>query len=124
MCVWGFNDVVVRTLLIDVLVGQLVLLAQEVADHGGEEVTRTARVARGVLGGTAEVVIIVVIGNVASSGRNCRGCEVVLVGTAHLGWQDWVLLASTAHASAAAIAAAWGSQCMLVQGVLVFKIRY
>lgn len=74
-----------RTLLVDLLVGQLVLLAQEVPDHGGEEVAGAARVARGVLGGTGEVVVIVVKGDLAASGRDCGGVEVVLIRAAPLG---------------------------------------
>lgn len=85
MCCLLLNGYTVRTLLVDLLIGQLVLLAQEAADHGGEEVAGAARAARGVLGGTGEVVVIVVKGDMASSGRNCVGGEVVLVGAAPLG---------------------------------------
>lgn len=72
---------VVHTLLVDLLRGQLVLLAQEVPDHGGEDVaTGAARAASGMLGGTGEVVVIVVKGDLASSGGNCGGGEAVSVG--------------------------------------------
>lgn len=85
MCVWGSIGVV-RTLLVDLLVGQLLLLAQEVADHGGEEVAaRAARVTRGMLGGTGEVIVIIVKGDLASSRRDCGWVKVVLVGAAPLG---------------------------------------
>lgn len=86
MCIGGSGLGVVRTLLVDLLVGQLLLLAQEVADHGGEDVAaRAARVARGVLGGTGEVVVIIVKGDLASSGRDYRRVKVVLVGATPLG---------------------------------------
>lgn len=82
----GFKDGALRTLLVDLLIGQLVLLAQEAPDHAGEDVAAgAARVARGMLGGTGEVVVIVVKGDLASSGRDCGGVEVVLVGPAPLG---------------------------------------
>lgn len=80
------NNGAVHTLLVDLLGGQLVLLAQEVPDHGGEDVAaRTARAASGVLGGTGEVVVIVVKGDLASSGGNCGRGEAVSVGAAPLG---------------------------------------
>lgn len=63
----------VRTLLVNVLGGKLVLLAQEAADHGGEDVTAgAARAARGMLRRAGEVVVIVVEGDRAASGRNCK----------------------------------------------------
>lgn len=76
----------VRTLLVEVLSGQLFLLAQEATDHGGEDVAAgAARTARGVRGCTGEIIVIVVKGDLAASGRHCERGEVVLVWAAPLG---------------------------------------
>jgi len=79
----------VRTLLVDLLGRKLVLLAQEAPDHGGEDVAAgAAGAARGVLCGAGEVVIIVVEGDLASSGRNCKpgGSRVSLGLAGQAGW--------------------------------------
>lgn len=63
----------VHTLLVNILGGKLVLLAQEAPDHGGEDVAAgAARAARGVLRRAGEVVVIVVEWDGASSGRDCK----------------------------------------------------
>lgn len=65
-----------RTLLIDLLGRKLVRLAQEAPDHRGEDVAAgAARAARGVLCGAGEVVVIVIEGDLASSGRDCKRGE-------------------------------------------------
>lgn len=67
-----------RTLLVNVLGGKLVLLAQEAPDHRREYVaSRAARAASRVLRGAGEVVVIVVKGDRASSGRDCGGGAVL-----------------------------------------------
>lgn len=96
-----------RTLLVNVLSGKLVLLAQEAPDHAGEDVAaRAARAARGVLRGAGEVVVIVVEGDRASSGRDCG--RAVLAGVfccCCSGVTGSGLLVLTL--SAATVAAAW-----------------
>jgi hypothetical protein len=67
VCVGGS----VRTLLVNVLGGKLVLLSQEIADHAGEDVAaRAARAARGMLGCAGEIIVVVIKGDMASSGGN------------------------------------------------------
>lgn len=63
----------VHTLFVNLLCGQLVLLAQETPDHGGEDIAAgAARVACGMLSSAGEVVVIVIKGDLTASGRDCR----------------------------------------------------
>lgn len=61
------------TLLVNVLVGQLALVAHEVAEDAREEVpvTGTTSVAGGVLGSAAQVIVVVTRGDLAA-GRHCH----------------------------------------------------
>lgn len=73
MCIFFMLRGCAPTLFVNVLVGQLALVANKVAEDAGEEVpvTGTASVARGVLGGTAQVVVIVAPEDLAAGGH-CR----------------------------------------------------
>lgn len=76
------------TLLVNLLAGQVGLVAHEAAEDAREEVpvARAAGVAGGMVGGAAQVVVVVAPGDVAA-GRHWRGCETSW--SAELRGQDW-----------------------------------